>query len=186
VIDPGHGGYEEGVRNTQYIEKHVVLDIARKLEALINRGASRSILTRRSDIFMSQKDRIRLTNDKDADVFISIHVGNHSEIVLYMPVITGHVPDMVKPYIKNRGQEEHLNQSARLVSVIREEISNAFGADMVSVRPLPYGILSQIESASLIIELPSFKDASYVEDLKAEIANMLYQGFYRYEEDEKG
>jgi hypothetical protein len=61
-----------------------------------------------------------------------------------------------------------------------------FGEDMVSVRPLPYGILSKIESAALIIELPSFEDAYYVEDLKSEIANTIYQGFYNYEENEKG
>jgi len=61
-----------------------------------------------------------------------------------------------------------------------------FGEDMVSVRPLPYSILSTIESAAVIIELPSFDDAYYVEDLKSEIANTLYQGFYNYEEEEKG
>ncbi len=85
VIDPGHGGYEKGIRKGKYIEKNVVLDIAKKLEALINRGASRSYLTRRSDRFMSQKDRVNYVNNKEADVFISIHVGNHSEMVLYVP-----------------------------------------------------------------------------------------------------
>jgi len=186
VIDPGHGGYEKGIRKGQYIEKNVVLDIAKKLGALINRGASRSHLTRKSDRFMSQKDRVKYVNDKEADVFISIHVGNHSEMVLYVPVVSGQVSEIVKPYLDNRGQEEHLNDSAGLVRAIKEAMLADFGEDMVSVRPLPYGILSKIESAALIIELPSFEDAYYVEDLKAEIANTIYQGFYNYEENEKG
>jgi len=105
VIDPGHGGYEKGIRKGQYIEKNVVLDIAKKLGALINRGASRSHLTRKSDRFMSQKDRVKYVNDKEADVFISIHVGNHSEMVLYVPVVSGQVSEIVKPYLDNRGQE---------------------------------------------------------------------------------
>lgn len=186
VIDPGHGGYEKGIRKGKYIEKNVVLDIARKLGALINRGASRSHLTRRSDRFMSQKDRMKYANDKEADVFISIHVGNHSKMVLYVPVITGQVSEIIKPYLDSRGQEDHLNESVGLVSAIKEAMLADFGEEMVSVRPLPYGILSKIESAALIIELPSFEDAYYVEDLKAEIANTIYQGFYNYEEDEKG
>ena len=186
VIDPGHGGYEQGIRKGQYIEKNVVLDIAKKLEALINRGASQSHLTRRSDRFMSQQDRITYVNDNDADVFISIHVGNHKEMVLYVPVVSGQVSEMVKPYLDNRGQEVYLNESAGLVSAIKEAMLADFGEDMVSVRPLPHGILSKIESAALIIELPSFEDTYYVEELNSEIANTIYQGFYRYEEDDKG
>ena len=61
-----------------------------------------------------------------------------------------------------------------------------FGKYMVSIRPLPYGILSKIESAALIIELPSFEVASYAEELNSQIANTIYQGFYSYEEDNKG
>jgi len=186
VIDPGHGGYEKGIRKGKYIEKNIVLDIAKKLGSLINRGSSRSHLTRRSDRFMSQNDRIKYANDKEADVFLSIHVGNHRDMVLYVPVITGQVSDIVKPYLGNRGQEEHLNESGGLVSAIKDAILADFGVDMVSVKPLPYGILSKIESAAVIIELPSFDDASYVEDIKTEIANTIYQGFYNYEEDEKG
>ena len=186
VIDPGHGGYEKGISKDQYIEKNVVLDIAKKLEALINRGASRSHLTRRSDRFMSQQDRITYVNNKDADVFISIHVGNHKEIVLYVPVVSGQVSEMVKPYLDNRGQEEHLNESAKLVSAIKEAMLADFGEYMVSIRPLPYGILSKIESAALVIELPSFEDAFYAEEFNSQIANTIYQGFYSYEEDNKG
>jgi len=186
VIDPGHGGYEKGIRKDKYIEKNVVLDIAKKLGVLINRGASRSHLTRSSDRFMSQKDRVKYVNDKGADVFISIHVGNHREMVLYVPVVSGQVSEIIKPYLGNRGQEDHLTESAGLVIAIKEAMLADFGEDMVSVRPLPYGILSKIESAALIIELPSFEDAYYVEDLKSEIADTIYQGFYNYEEDEKG
>jgi N-acetylmuramoyl-L-alanine amidase len=185
VIDPGHGGYEEGVRKGNDIEKNVVLDIARKLETLINRGASSSDLTRRSDSYMSQEDRVKYASDKKADVFISIHVGNHSGMILYVPVVSGQVSEIVKPYLENSGQEKHLNESAELVSAIKEAMLADFGEDMVSVRPLPYGILSKIESAALIIELPSFEDAYYVEELKAEIANTIYQGFFNYEEDDK-
>ncbi len=186
VIDPGHGGYEEGIRKGDYIEKNIALDIAKKLGALINRGASRGYLTRKSDRFMSQKERIQYVRDKEADVYIGVHVGNHRKMVLYVPVITEQVSEVVQPYLNIRGQKEYMDKSAGLVSAIKDAILDDFGDDMVSVRPLPYGILSNIESAAIIVELPSFDEASYVEDLKARIANTIYEGFYTFEEEDKG
>jgi N-acetylmuramoyl-L-alanine amidase len=50
IIDPGHGGYDNGLTKGVYREKNVVLDISRKLNDLINRGAFKGHLTRGSDI----------------------------------------------------------------------------------------------------------------------------------------
>jgi hypothetical protein len=57
-----------------------------------------------------------------------------------------------------------------------------FGEDMASIQPLPYSIISKTESASLMIELPSFDNAVYAENVKTKMANTLYKGFYIYEE----
>jgi len=182
VIDPGHGGYEYGLIKDDYIEKNVVLDIAKKLNILINRGSSVSFLTRGSDRLLTQKEKINFTKSKEADIFISLHIGNHAHTLVYVPMITEQVPDDIKPYLGNRGQEEYLDETISLLNAMKEALVSDFGDDMVSVRPLPYSILSKIESAALMIELPSFDDAYYVEELKAEIANTLYKGLYFYEE----
>ncbi len=182
VIDPGHGGYESGIVEGNYREKNVVLDIAKKLRALINRGSSRSFLTRGSDRFMTQSERVKLANSRNADIFISLHIGDHSGIVLYVPVVTGHVPDAVKPYLVNKGQEAYMKKTVTLLNAMKEAIITRFGVDSVSVQPLPYSLLSKIEAAALMIELPSFEDAYYIEELKTEMADTLYKGLYIYEE----
>lgn len=69
-----------------------------------------------------------------------------------------------------------------LLDAMKRAIESDFGDDMISVKPLPYSILSKIEAAALMIELPSFEDAYYVEDLRAEMANTIYKGLYLYEE----
>ncbi len=183
VIDPGHGGYESGIVKDGNSEKNIVLDIARKLRALINSGSSRGYLTRASDRFMTLSERITYANGRDPDIFISLHVGNHSDIVIYAPVITGHVSDIVKQYLDNRGQSDYVEQTLTLLKAMREAFVSYFGEDMVSVKPVPYGITSRIEAASLMIELPSFEDAYYIEELKSEIAGTLYKGLYIYEEN---
>jgi len=182
VIDPGHGGYETGIVAEKYIEKNVVLDIARRLKALINRGSTQGFLTRKSDHFISLGERVKSANSKNPDVFLSLHIGNHSNIILYTPVITESVPREVKGFLLNKGQKDFMIKTAALRNALREAIIEDFGNDMVSARPLPYSILSKIESAALIIELPSFKDAYYVAELKTELANTIYKGLYLYEE----
>ncbi len=182
VIDPGHGGYENGIIKDNYREKNVVLDIAKKLHALINRGSSQSFLTRGSDRFMTQSERMKFANSKDADIFISLHIGNHDNIVMYVPVMTEHFSSIVKPHLANKGQEEYMGETVTLLNAMKEAVVTDFGDDIVSVQPFPYSILSKMEAAALMIELPSFEDAYYIEELKTEMANTLYKGLYIYEE----
>jgi N-acetylmuramoyl-L-alanine amidase len=182
VIDPGHGGYEYGIVKDKYIEKNVLLDIAQKLNILINRGSSVSFLTRGSDRLLTQDEKIEFIKQKEADIFISLHVGNHSNIVVYVPMITEQVPEDIKPYLDNTGQEDYMNETISLLNAMQEALIADFGEGTVSVRPLPYSILSKVEAAALMIELPSFEGAHYIEKLRTKIANTLYKGLYFYEE----
>lgn len=182
IIDPGHGGYESGIITEDYKEKNVVLDIAKRLKALINRGSTRCFLTRESDQFISLGERAKFANKRDAEIFLSLHVGRRSGIVLYTPVITESVPFYIRNFMVNKGQEGFMAKTAALHDAIRQAIIEDFGDDMVSIKPLPYSILSKIEAAALIIELPSFDDAYYVAELKTELANTIYKGLYLYEE----
>jgi len=182
VIDPGHGGYEYGLISGKYSEKNIVLDVAKKLSLLINSGSAESHLTRSSDHFLTLTERVKFVNSKDADVFISLHIGNHREIVLYVPVITEDISDIVKSYLDNKGQAEYIQESLVLLNTMKEAIVSEFGDNMVLIRPLPYSILSKIEAPAIMIELPSFDDANYIEKFKAESANAIYKGLYIYEE----
>ena len=182
IIDPGHGGYDNGLTKGRYREKNVVLDISRKLNVLVNRGALKGYLTRGSDRFMAQLDRAEFANAKAPELFLSIHIGTRKNIVIYLPVITDDVSNVVKPYLSNKGQEEHIQKTITLLNAMKEAMTMEFGEDMVSIQPLPYSLLSKIESASLMIELPSFEDSVYTEKLRTKMANTLYKGLYVYEE----
>jgi hypothetical protein len=182
VIDPGHGGFETGITKDAYAEKNIVLDISRKLSTLAKEGALNSTLTRGGDLYMSMSERIKYSNSKNADIFISLHIGNHKDIVIYIPVITEHASDAVKPYLYNKGQEEYLKKTVLLLNAIKEAAASNLGSEAVTVKPLPYSIISKIGAAALIIELPSFEYANYTEEFMAAIANALNKGLYLYEE----
>lgn len=76
VIDPGHGGRDEGARGpTGLKEKTVTLDLARKLKRVLEDGNKyQVILTRNTDFNMPLKVRTGVANNAQADLFISIHL----------------------------------------------------------------------------------------------------------------
>lgn len=182
VIDSGHGGYEYGITRENYIEKNVVLDIAKKLASSMNRDNTRCFLTRKSDRFLGLKERARFANSKGAEVFISLHVGNNDNIVIYAPFIAESVPDIIKPFIVDRGQEEFMAESFLLLESMRNAVASDYGNDMVQVKPLPYSLLSNVEAAAIMIEFPSFDDAYYGGEFRTDMVSTIHKGIYLYEE----
>ncbi|MBI5664241.1 MAG: N-acetylmuramoyl-L-alanine amidase [Nitrospirae bacterium] len=182
VIDPGHGGYENGIVKDGNKEKSTVMDIARKLVSLAGSGASGVLLTRDSDRYMALGERVNFANSRNAEVFISLHIGNHRDIVIYTPVVTDRPSDIVKPYLQHKGQEDYEKETLTLLKAMSEAIIPELGEDMLSVKPGPYSIVSGTGASALIIELPSYEYASYDEEYKSKIANIIYNGLNIYEE----
>jgi N-acetylmuramoyl-L-alanine amidase len=74
VIDPGHGGEDEGAKGPGgALEKDVVLDVARRLAKELEGEGLRVVMTRRSDEFVSLEKRTYIANDARGDLFVSIH-----------------------------------------------------------------------------------------------------------------
>ena len=65
---------------------------------------------------------------------------------------------------------------------MQNALSKEFASEMIVVRSLPYSIHSNVEAAALMIEFPSFEDASYINEFKTELARAIYNGIYIYEE----
>ncbi len=75
VLDPGHGGRDQGAAWRGLKEKRVVLDIAKRAAPLIKKLLGcRVVLTRTRDTFVPLEARTAFANTHDADLFISIHV----------------------------------------------------------------------------------------------------------------
>jgi len=78
VIDPGHGGHDTGtIGPTGLMEKDLVLDIARRLGKLLSEQLGAEVVyTREDDTFVPLENRIALANEKQADLFLSIHANS--------------------------------------------------------------------------------------------------------------
>ena len=74
VIDSGHGGNDPGaIGYNQYQEKDVVLNTAKKLETILKARGYKVFMTRDSDTFVKLSRRTEYANEKNADIFVSIH-----------------------------------------------------------------------------------------------------------------
>jgi N-acetylmuramoyl-L-alanine amidase len=80
VLDAGHGGHDGGTRGPSgLLEKDLVLDVSKRLGALIEeRLGSEVIFTRDDDTFIPLEERTRIANRHKADLFLSIHANSSS------------------------------------------------------------------------------------------------------------
>lgn len=73
VIDPGHGGHDNGGQWGRVYEKHLALDTAYRLEGKLKALGYQTVMTRRSDYFISLPQRVSTGNSYKNAIFVSIH-----------------------------------------------------------------------------------------------------------------
>jgi len=74
VIDPGHGGIDNGTRSGAESEKNLVLGFGLALRDRIEQsGKYRVVMTRSDDTFIPLADRVRIARNQSAALFVSIH-----------------------------------------------------------------------------------------------------------------
>ncbi|MGY4470107.1 N-acetylmuramoyl-L-alanine amidase [Bradyrhizobium sp. LB9.1b] len=74
VIDPGHGGIDNGTQSSGESEKNLVLAFGLALrERLEKTGKYRVVMTRDDDTFIPLNDRVKVARALKAALFVSIH-----------------------------------------------------------------------------------------------------------------
>ncbi|HEX2366977.1 MAG TPA: N-acetylmuramoyl-L-alanine amidase [Bradyrhizobium sp.] len=74
VIDPGHGGIDNGTRAGEETEKNLVLAFGLALrDRLEKSGKYRVVMTRADDTFIPLDDRVKIGRSQAAALFVSIH-----------------------------------------------------------------------------------------------------------------
>ena len=78
VLDPGHGGKDNGARWYGISEKTLNLDVAKRVEVLLKKRGIPVVMTRRTDTFVSLDYRAQIANRHANSIFVSIHFNAHS------------------------------------------------------------------------------------------------------------
>ena len=73
VIDAGHGGHDPGAVNGSRQEKDDNLRLAQALRRELQARGQQVIMTRDSDMFLPLTQRSAISNNNNADMFVSLH-----------------------------------------------------------------------------------------------------------------
>jgi N-acetylmuramoyl-L-alanine amidase len=73
IIDPGHGGHDKGGQWGRVYEKHLALDTSVRLENHLKSMGYQTVMTRRSDTFISLPQRVAMANRHKNAIFVSVH-----------------------------------------------------------------------------------------------------------------
>lgn len=181
VIDPGHGGSEDGaIGPAGTKEKDLVLDMARRLAALLRAGGFEVVLSREGDTDLGLDERAAIANRARADLFISLHANasrsskargaetfflareaadDEERAIAAMENGTAPEPppgqgDQDLPLILwDLAQTQYLEESARLAQVIQEKLNAALGLEDRGVRQAPFRVLVGATMPAVLVEI---------------------------------
>ena len=81
VIDAGHGGHDPGgIPGQRVPEKMVALDVAKRVQILLQRSGLRTVMTRSGDYFVPLGERVGIANQQSKAIFVSVHFNSGERV----------------------------------------------------------------------------------------------------------
>ncbi len=180
VIDPGHGGAEDGARGRDgTLEKNVTLAVARRLKAALEaRLGVRAILTRDGDQTVGLDERAAVANNNKADLFLSLHAnasvrpGASGAEVFYLsldeygdqarraaqsegealPVFGGGTRD-IEVILWEMAQARYIEQSAALASSVESSLRGRIPMSARAMQQAPFRVLVGANMPAVLVEM---------------------------------
>ena len=165
VIDPGHGGTNEGAIGTaEMFEKYLTLQVALALSDQLSRAFPNAsiILTRSRDEGISLTERISRANKLNADLFISLHFNssNNPDALGFESFWVGDfwekdlLRDGVEITDEIRAQrEKNAALSYRMACAFNAAMQQRFDVPNRGVKPGNYTVLTRAEIPAVVLEL---------------------------------
>jgi N-acetylmuramoyl-L-alanine amidase len=212
VLDPGHGGHDTGtIGPSGLLEKDVVLDVALRLGTLIEeRMGAEVVYTRRDNSYVPLPQRTALANDKQADLFLSIHANSGASSVsgseTYYLNFSTNKSDLDVASRENATSERTIHELQSIVEKIARKdkadesrefasrIQAAMYTDMLKANPqiqdrgvrrAPFVVLIGAAMPSVLSEIdflsnPREEKLLRREDYRQRLAEALYKGLSQY------
>lgn len=183
VLDPGHGGYDDGsVSDDGIKEKDLTLIISKKVGAILEKNNIEVIYTRTSDEVSWSDDNVedllersRIANESDAACFVSIHL-NSSDV--YQDEIRGHE-------IWVNYEDEQNVRLAEAIHTQMQKLSNSEDRGIKDQATSPLSILVYNNIPTVLVEtgfLSNAQDTAYVQSEKGsdEISEAIADGIMKF------
>ena len=178
MIDPGHGGKDQGAKGpTGLLEKEVTLELAKSLKAKLMAAGYDVKLTRKDDTLLSLKTRTGMANEFEADLLISVHVNairsqnatgsetyylsldaseayNNPHYEEYDEDESGPMAmdDDLSLMLWDMAQTKHIEDSFRVARYVQQELNKLAGVRNRGVKQAPLKVLKGATMPAILIE----------------------------------
>lgn len=133
IIDPGHGGKDQGAMVSGVNEAQVTLAVAKELKTELVKLGYKALMTREDDTFVSLQDRPKFASGQGGDLFISLHCNSIGGSMKRKKTVTGYTA-----YILREGESEEDKALARREN---EAISEESGKSKGEISPVEWILL---------------------------------------------
>jgi N-acetylmuramoyl-L-alanine amidase len=206
VLDPGHGGWEPGaVGLGKTLEKDLTLKVAKRAKEMLANYSIETYLTRDSDQYIDLHGRAKFSNDKNADLFISIHLNSfptypstRGSELYYFDFSKSTYARMIAwkenlDFNKDKDlleswtniKETSISDSFDFAEILEKHIENK-GFKNRRIEPAEFAVLRYTRSPAILFELDflsneavekKFNDGDYVEDFAEIIKDAVIEYF---------
>lgn len=135
VIDPGHGGADLGAADSYVYEKHINLDVARRLERSLKEAGFKTIMTRTRDEFISLSERSSIANRQRNAIFVSVHFNSS-----YRTAALG-----IETFYR-------CSKSEKLAAIVQRELIKNVGATDRGVKTANFAVLRNTKHPAILVE----------------------------------
>ena len=161
VLDPGHGGTDQGASSNWGTEKGFALDVALAARSELVRTGYRVEMTRANDVGVSLEDRVNFANRFPRAVFVSIHFNSSSGgagVESYTLAPEG-VPSTVSSehHASGPGEERHAGnaldgQNIALTAAVHAAVLSRLSVFDRGVRHARFHVLRDITIPAILLE----------------------------------
>lgn len=148
-IDAGHGGTDVGAINENRYEKDDNLKIAKLVEKYLEEQGIKTVMTRNNDTNVSLKQRCKIANKKEADLFVSIHRNSAEQ------------GNGIEIWTNSKKQKDDLNLANAILKKLQDtEIQSDRGVKSGTAKGenTDYYVLKNTKMPSCLIELGFITD----------------------------
>jgi N-acetylmuramoyl-L-alanine amidase len=175
MIDPGHGGKDPGAIGVNSLrEVDVILPIALQVSEILKKNGISTQLTRDRDYFVGLNERVQMSSQAGASIFVSIHANSIDN----RPDVHG-----LETYHYKVGEE--------LANTVHQKILNVFNTDLKvplndrHVRSARFLVLRKSDIPAILVEagyLSSPEESLQLAkaDYQANMAKAIAQGILEY------
>jgi len=193
VLDPGHGGQDSGAMCGGVLEKDLTLDVAHRIDRLLEAEGIATVMTRLGDTYVSPADRAAFANRVSDCIFVSIHFNEDNQPVssgvetyyAAHQMTPGSFGTSWLPFLWGALSELPNAESQSLAGFIQEALVARTQAFDRGTKANQFFVIANVTSPAVLIEggfLTNKEDVSRLtsEDYREQIAAAVSDGILRY------